>query len=401
VGGCRLGTRASGHDSHGPAGQVKAESSGPQWSDYIPVRAHRACTLSSHYHSEVAGSPIDVRTEARSSYRNVEKAPDGIHFTVHTATRTSSPDEAPSTKTSDLPYVLASDGTLKTTPNLHLTKSDALNFTIDGFVVYPTVRAVRNGRGIHPTMKATMTATDPSLQAELKKEAGTDSITSRLTLNVSGVPPEPVRTSAGTFTDVVGVHVKIAKISSSLDDPQVQQAFSALSQLFGSYTTWYARDVGPVAVRGEGGLAKLADLELERCTPPIPAADIQGPPASEQPRDASESASPRPISTKSLAPGSRHEQCPDPATLAHAYQDANPDETVADNAVSNIHCAQGWASGGVAVYFGSEPAGGTGVANAVPGLFHSTDGRWHALDRDKLCGTGRIPVSLREICKVS
>lgn len=299
VSGCRLGDLAAGH---GASRHATTRASGPAWADYLPVRSHRACTLSSHYHNNIGGTAIDTRTKTTSSYRDVRKAADGTHFTVHSRTRVTSRGETPNVTSTDLPYVLTDDGKLEAAPNLHLEAANGLHASYDKFVVYPTVRTLRRGASIESTALISVAPSDPSLEAELEKEVGARSAALRLTFRIAGVPPRAIHTSGGTFTDVVGVQAKIVKVSSPAKNSQIRQLFGTLPKLFGTFTTWYAKDVGPVKTQGSGGLmgglVTAAPPTLTGCNPPLPASARQGPGTSGQPQvSPAPAAPPAPMST--------------------------------------------------------------------------------------------------------
>lgn len=214
----------SGNASNsGDAGEsAQATAAGPQWSDYIPARNGRVCTYSSSYTGDAMGMDSTVNTTQSAEYTDVHEESDGTHFTVKSTTGTTvGPSEyqygesdldPQLTETPSLEYVLADDGTLRSEPEMFSREGLDTGFeiSVDKFIVYPAVGALRQGQSHSASFTATARATDPEAQAELEAdlEPGESTMKIRVDYTVDGVPPKEITTPAGTFTDTVGVTLK-------------------------------------------------------------------------------------------------------------------------------------------------------------------------------------------------
>ena len=255
----------SGNVSDGAAasGSNQAQSTGPRWSDYLPVRDGRICKYSNYAH--IMGSAVN--TTQTLKYTNVHKGSDGTHFTVKNNTKATvtnseygGTNRQPSlTEAQTLKYVLANDGTLRADPQL--VNKEFWDASVDKFVVYPPVEVLRQGKSTTSSSEVTGRPLLPAAQAELKKELkpGESALKMRAAYAVEGVPPKEITTPAGTFTDVVGISLKLkdakALNASAKTDRNIEQLMKLLTKLTGTTTVWFARGVGIVQSGTKGGLA--------------------------------------------------------------------------------------------------------------------------------------------------
>ena len=309
--GCSLEQRPeSSVDSRKGAsgGSVQAPVAGPHWREYMPVREGQVCTYSST--GEVMG--ITAKTVLTQKYTDVREEPDGTHFMLESATETATSTEEqygeaeglPSlSETESLEYVLGADGLLRSEPQLF--NRGNLEANVDGFIVYPSIKEVREGKSASSSMTASVRSSDPATQAELEEslETGESEMKVRLDYKVTGVPPEEVSTPSGTFTDVVGVSIEIEDIEMLNANEAARREMDGIAELLtdlsGTPIVWFARDVGVVQTETEGAAMgdKALAIKLDGCNGELTGAPSGSPTdhhGEEGESEVSEPASPEP-----------------------------------------------------------------------------------------------------------
>jgi hypothetical protein len=258
----------------------------------MPVRDGRVCAYTNSYtHEELNTSVANTVTQ---EYTDVREEADGTHFTLETTTQTTTTGDAPDSSetfiysepiTQNPSYVLGDDGLLRTEPGL--VNEGILSASYDEFIVYPSIKEIREGKSASSSITASVRSSDPATQAELEEglEPGESEMKMRVDYTVEGIPPKEITTPAGTFTDVVGVSLRFDDIevlnANEEMRRQMDEMAKLLAELTGTTTGWYARDTGIVQVETEGGIAEammgeatsaggetapaIPPLKLERC----------------------------------------------------------------------------------------------------------------------------------------
>lgn len=258
-----------GSGNSGGGGSIQASYNGPPWSDYLPARDGRVCTYSSSSQSEDAFMGLDMATETTKTltYSNVHEESDGTHFTVTNNEKTvtimeygdGETDRVPITQQQDLEYVHANDGTLRAAPQI--VNRQGIKASVDKLLVYPTIADLQEGESTTTSTELTMRSSGAGEQADIQQylDPGESALKMRVTYTVKGVPPKEITTLAGTFTDVVGVSLRIESLEALNANDEMSRDFEDLGQMAaeagGETIVWYAHDVGIVRTETKGGLA--------------------------------------------------------------------------------------------------------------------------------------------------
>lgn len=263
-------------------------STGPQWSEYLPVQNGRVCT-----YTDEEGDFADD-TSQTWEYFNVREESDGTHFSVRNAIENATPVELengesylPPVITETVEWRLADDGTLRSEPGLFTAEVEPPGYSVfdptyldmssDEFIVFPAISDLRRGESLSSLIAITGRPANPDVQARLQEvlEPGESTLKLRAVYTVEGVPPKEITTPAGTFTDVIGVAVVLEDIE-TLNVADAEERMGLDSELYettqsfigalGKTTTWYARDVGAVQVEyGDGSSSEIPPLKLQGC----------------------------------------------------------------------------------------------------------------------------------------
>ena len=221
-----------------------------------------------------------AETVLTRKYTDVREESDGTHFTLEGTTESATITEEQYGEAERLPtlseteavgYVLGTDGLLRSEPQLF--NRGNLEADADGFIVYPSIKEVREGKSASSSMTASVRSSDPETQAELEDslEPGESEMEMRIDYKVAGFPPEEISTPAGTFTDVVGVSVEIEDVEALNANEEARRDMDGMAELVkafgGTPTVWFARDVGVVQTEIEGGMMgdEAMAIRLEGC----------------------------------------------------------------------------------------------------------------------------------------
>lgn len=226
------GSSATSGGKHG-----SRAAAGLSWADYFPPRVGRSCLFQRT--DDSLGTSITIRQT--STFTKVVHAADRTQATLRVLTQTDG--NYPSSSQVDVPYVFAGDGTLRTTPGKVLLGSK-VQTTFDGLEVYPSVADLRRGRSRRSTLTLRAGSSDPAAAREIG-----GGFTQRLTLDAGPADAVPsVVTPAGTFTDLVGVHVAFVDVSVQGGhlSPGETNAIRSLTTAAFDTSVYFARGVGIV-----------------------------------------------------------------------------------------------------------------------------------------------------------
>lgn len=230
------------------------------WTDYFgPTTVGTTCTRSST--STVASSTATARQtvaiSAQTPMATGTQVTEHVETSTDTASDGSTPTSSQPTSAQDLTYTLNRDGTLAV-PNQSVSQS-SLNINVDGFVVYPTIAALRAGRGYRNQITASVDMSALGL-------SGPQVLKLVLHYQVRPVSAaDLIVTPAGTFADVLGVQVTITHVDSNLTGTDATALTSMLPLMRGAFasTVWFARKTGIVEAD-----TSLGTVKLEGCTSP-------------------------------------------------------------------------------------------------------------------------------------
>lgn len=258
----------------GPAGALLGVApSGPQWSEYLPVRDGRTCILSSTFADKQLG--FTAVSRQTMEFTNVHKMPDGIHFTLHNTivTTTTGRNAVPAIRqVLILPYVFANDGSLRSAPPLSLGKE--LQVRITRQLIAPPLALMKPGKIFQSSTLVSFRFTNPSAEAFFRRglTSGHGWALMRVTYQIQRLASQTIRTPAGVFRNALGIEETpkgIAVLNTSAKARHADSSmFQLMHQLMGSTIAWYARGAGIVETGTKGGfLAKLSvPAKLQKCT---------------------------------------------------------------------------------------------------------------------------------------
>jgi hypothetical protein len=236
----------------------RASASSENWKDFFqPFKVGGMCSLTSN--SRVAGSgATEVRKITNRELRSVHvarrKEGEWVKVVSTSHVRYTGPD-SPSASSGTRTYIygLMHDGTVRT-PQQDIT-STGLSFAFEGFLVYPTIEQLR-ARGSKTTLISGRLSEPGQVDATKKIASETKGhvpyLDLELKFSIQGLPPHPIATPAGRFTDVVGLKVSLISMKPTNVAPSsdlakgFSQASGAFSLLFGDTSVWWARGHGVV-----------------------------------------------------------------------------------------------------------------------------------------------------------
>ena len=254
--------------------QIQSPALDTDWAHYFfrPTPGSRYCFKWDEPLEISAGAYVVKTTMSMvSRVRDVTAQGDGVHFDyrVASATKTTNTDPSDADPVIDrssrrYDYVLANDGTIMAPtqwPSIPGVQTE-----VRGFVVYPTVAALRSGRGSDSGVTLLMASKDPAAAARMRAETtdGSETLRLKLVVHVAGVSPRPIDTPAGVFSDVIGVEASISSIRAlNIESPEVRRAYEGIVQSSApSSTMWFARDIGLVRVDSTGALIETPSVVL-------------------------------------------------------------------------------------------------------------------------------------------
>ena len=253
---------ASGTQTGRTSTTASAAPSGPSWSEYLMTRPGQSCTLVGDQ-SKVAGATIGATLTQTLVRATHEVGGERLLYRLTSRATDSEPGatlEPPTTY--EVPYLLEPDGKLGVAPGL--APQPPLTISWSGSELYPTIEELRTGKSTTSTFIGNESATNAAARNELAKDLqpGEKALKFSFTTAASAAPRlASVHTPDGTFTNLVGVHIRFISGRVVNATPSATTSLDSIMTGFasalGNINLYFARGVGEVAG---------SELKLQSCT---------------------------------------------------------------------------------------------------------------------------------------
>lgn len=216
-----------------PAHSAGASTAPPSWNQYLfPGPVSYSCSTD----TTIASVTIRETQELQARYRTKL----GTHYMVRYQVALNNGSQPPSGGT--LTYLVTPTGRVHA---IGFQSSTGLDVTEGNAVVYPSIPQILHGARADTHTVIRIAASSPTTQAAFEKALGVKALRASVVFAVTGVPPQPVTTPAGTFTNTVTVVLTVAKLH-FLDHALTKKQRRSLAGFLPRTTMVFAKGVGLV-----------------------------------------------------------------------------------------------------------------------------------------------------------
>lgn len=235
------------------------------WDQYLNSHVGSTCTLSNEItipgDSVTSSSTITSSIAQRLNAIRYNKSGHVYEFSLTTAA-TTTPDDGTNTAPTTIAYPLEvlKNGDLGVATTFGSLGS-GIKWVIKGQMLYPSIAMLKSGRSVRSTLTISAYGTTPAAKTQIKQliTSGNALVISASYLVSSAPPRTSITTPSGTYTSIVGVHLRSPEIRVINGDPSQSAALNAVfNALAGNgYDLYFAKGVGEVSTTASGFVLNL------------------------------------------------------------------------------------------------------------------------------------------------